>query len=191
MLSIRTNADDRILAVFAAPSMVAGADEVTREVVHARKTHVVSANKLAGEIAGAAKLPGKIVSAGTVAGADRVASADEREVAGADYVPGELNGEVTPIGFADERTGKDTSANKVVGEATGQTGGNVPSANKIPREGSGVVAGAADIMSEIPDVCERVGGSHASPLAGRARTPMALTDVVAWARAMRARSAPS
>src|SRR5580693_10438540 len=35
------------------------------------------------------------------------------------------------------------------------------------------------------------GDAHAGPSAGRALNPRALMEVVAWARAMRARSAPS
>jgi hypothetical protein len=34
-------------------------------------------------------------------------------------------------------------------------------------------------------------GAHARPPAGRVRSPMVLTEVVAWAKARRARSAPS
>jgi hypothetical protein len=71
-------------------------------------------------------------------------------------------------------------------EFAGDGTGAVEFAGALEVTGEVRVAGAVDRADEDAGL-----GAHVRPLAGRVRRTRVVTEVVAWARAMRARSAPS
>ena len=75
-------------------------------------------------------------------------------------------------------------------DLVGQDTGTIETAADVADAGAGAVEVSGDGAGAL-EIDARLGGVHARLPAGRGRRPRAVTEVVAWARAIRARSAPS